>query len=91
MKKKYQNGFFIFGLLVLIVMVTQLDFKEVWAGVQHAGYWFITALILWGFLYIINTYSWYLIIDSIGNEQGVCRNVRLVSGGSIRSPFRLLH
>ena len=37
MKKKYQNGFFIFGLLVLIVMVTQLDFKEVWAGVQHAG------------------------------------------------------
>ena len=60
MKKKYQNGFFIFGLLVLIVMVTQLDFKEVWAGVQHAGYWFINALVLWGFLYIINTYSWYI-------------------------------
>lgn len=77
MKKKYQNGFFIFGLLVLIVMVTQLDFKEVWAGVQHAGYWFITALILWGFLYIINTYSWYLIIDSIGNEQGICRKCKI--------------
>ena len=77
MKKKYQNGFFIFGLLVLIVMVTQLDFKEVWAGVQHAGYWFITALVLWGFLYIINTYSWYLIIDSIGNEQGVCRKCKI--------------
>ena len=32
MKKKYQNGFFIFGLLVLAVMVTQLDFSEVWSG-----------------------------------------------------------
>ncbi len=77
MKKKYQNGFFIFGLLVLIVMVTQLDFKEVWAGVQHAGYWFITALVLWGFLYIFNTASWYLIIDSIGNNQGVCKQCKI--------------
>lgn len=30
MKKKYQNGFFIFGIVVLIVMVTQLDFDKVW-------------------------------------------------------------
>ena len=73
MKKKYQNGFFIFGLLVLIVMVTQLDFQEVWAGIRHAGYWFVNVLVLWGFLYIFNTATWYIIIDSIGNEQGVCR------------------
>ena len=73
MKKKYQNAFFIFGLLVLIVMVTQLDFREVWAGVKHAGYWFLNALVLWAFLYIFNTATWYIIIDSIGNEQGVCR------------------
>ena len=44
MNKKYQNGFFIFGLLVLIIMVTQLDFQEVWAGVRHAGYWFANAV-----------------------------------------------
>ena len=73
----YQNGFFIFGLLVLIVMVTQLDFKEVWAGIQHAGYWFLNALVLWGFLYMMNTASWYLIIDSIGNEQGVCKKCKI--------------
>ena len=29
MKKKYQNAFFLFGLLVLAVMLTQLDFKQV--------------------------------------------------------------
>ena len=77
MKKKYQNAFFIFGLLVLIVMVTQLDFREVWAGVKHAGYWFLNALLLWAFLYIFNTATWYIIIDSIGNEQGVCRKCKV--------------
>ena len=29
MKKKYQNIFFIFGIAVLVVMVTQLDFQQV--------------------------------------------------------------
>ena len=77
MKKKYQNAFFIFGMFVLIVMITQLDFKEVWAGMQHAGYWFLAVIALWGGLYMINTTSWYLIIDSIGNEQGVCQRCKV--------------
>ena len=77
MKKKYQNAFFLFGLLVLIIMVTQLDFKEVWAGVRHAGYWFANVLVLWGFLYIFNTATWYIIIDSIGNEENVCRKCKV--------------
>ena len=77
MKKKYQNGFFIFGLIVLIVMVTQLDFHEVWAGVRHAGYWFLAVIALWGVLYMLNTASWYIIINSIGNEHGVCRKCKV--------------
>ena len=77
MKKKYQNGFFIFGLLVLIIMVTQLDFQEVWAGLKHAGYWFFAVIALWGFLYIFNTATWYIIIDSIGGERGVCRRCKV--------------
>ncbi len=77
MKKKYQNAFFIFGLLVLIVMASQLDFREVWAGIQHAGYWFFNAVMLWFFLYFFNTASWYLIINTIGNDQGVCRRCKV--------------
>ena len=72
MKKKYQNGFFIFGLLVLVVMVTQLDFVQVWDGLRRAGYWFVAVIALWGVLYVFNTGAWYLIIDSIGNEKRVC-------------------
>lgn len=64
MKKKYQNIFFIFGFVVLLIMITQLDFQQVWNGLRHAGYWFIAVLLLWFFLYFINTSSWYLIINS---------------------------
>lgn len=64
MSKKYQNIFFLFGLAVLIVMVTQLDFREVWAGLKHAGYWFFAVVALWLPLYLINTLTWMLIIRS---------------------------
>ena len=77
MKSKYQNGFFIFGLLVLIVMASQLDFSQVWEGITHAGYWFLAVILLWALLYMLNTAAWYLIINSIGNEQGVCRKHKI--------------
>ncbi len=64
MKKKYQNGFFAFGLLVLIIMVTQLDFAEVWNGLKHAGYWFFAVVALWAVLYLFNTAAWYVIIKA---------------------------
>ena len=69
MKKKYQNGFFIFGLLVLTVMVTQLDFKQVWEGLQRAGYWFLAVVTLWAALYVFNTLSWYLIIKGVCSQS----------------------
>ena len=64
MKKKYQNLFFLFGLLVLIIMVTQLDFRTVWAGLKHAGYWFFAVVALWAPLYMLNTSAWYIIIQA---------------------------
>lgn len=69
MKKKYQNAFFIFGLAVLAIMVTQLDFAEVWNGLRHAGYWFFAVIALWAFLYAFNTAAWYLIIRSQNDKS----------------------
>ena len=77
MKKKFQNGFFLFGIVVLAIMVTQLNFSEVWKGLQHAGYWFFAVLLLWAFLYIFNTASWYIIIKSQTNGE----DKRMVSFG----------
>ena len=70
MNKKYQNAFFAFGIAVLVIMVTQLDFEQVWQGLRHAGYWFLAVLALWAFLYAFNTSAWYLIINA-GGEPGV--------------------
>lgn len=69
MKKKYQNIFFIFGIAVLVVMVTQLDFQQVWQGLCHAEYWFVAVLVLWIFLYMFNTSAWYLIINAGGKSK----------------------
>ncbi|MGI6232431.1 MAG: lysylphosphatidylglycerol synthase transmembrane domain-containing protein [Prevotella sp.] len=71
MNKKYQNAFFIFGIVVLVVMVTQLNFAEVWDGLQHAGYWFFAVVALWAFLYIFNTSAWYLIINGVCSDMTV--------------------
>ncbi|MGP1525691.1 lysylphosphatidylglycerol synthase transmembrane domain-containing protein [Prevotella multiformis] len=64
MEKKYQNIFFVFGLVVLVIMVTQLDFADVWHNLQHAGYWFLAVVVLWGLLYLFNTSAWLTIIRS---------------------------
>lgn len=64
MSKRWQNGFFLFGLAVLIVMITQLDFAATWEGLQRAGYWTAAVVVLWAFLYLFNTAAWWLIIHS---------------------------
>jgi len=69
MKKKYQNAFFIFGLVVLAIMTSQLNFAQVWAGLTHAGYWFLAVIVLWGVLYIFNTATWWIIILSQADER----------------------
>ncbi len=81
MKKKYQNGFFLFGLVVLVIMVTQLDFAEVWRGLTHAGYWFFAVVALWAVLYLFNTASWWMIIKS--------QEVKEVKGSYVASRRKL--
>lgn len=50
-------------------MVSQLNFAEVWKGLQHAGYWFFAVVLLWVFLYIFNTAAWWIIIKSGRKEK----------------------
>lgn len=76
MNKKYQNGFFIFGMAVLGLMITQLDFAEVWSGLQHTGYWFLAVLGLWCVLYVFNTAAWYLIIKAGAKSEGPLQGQR---------------
>lgn len=56
-------------MAVLIIMVTQLDFTQVWNGLCHAGYWSVAVIAIWVFLYIFNTFSWYIIINAGGRTK----------------------
>ena len=64
MKKKYQNGLFAFGLLVLIVMVTQLDFAQVWSGPEACWLLVLAVVALWALLYVFNAGAWFVIIKA---------------------------
>ncbi|MCQ2243777.1 MAG: flippase-like domain-containing protein [Bacteroidaceae bacterium] len=63
--KKLDNIFFCIGIVAFAIMAMQLDFQEVVDGVKRAGYWFPAVIVLWAFLYIINTASWGIIIKSL--------------------------
>lgn len=64
MKKKHQNLFFLAGVSILALMLTQLDYAEVLQGISHAGYWFAAVIALWAVLYVFNTAAWWIIIKA---------------------------
>ncbi len=66
---KYNNIFFLLGLAMLVVMVLQLDFIEVWEGIRHAGYWFGAVVGIWALLYVMNTAAWCSILRSDKSEE----------------------
>ena len=53
---------------MLAVMLSQLDYRQVWNGLRSAGYWFFAVVALWAFLYVFNTATWYIIIKSGSKE-----------------------
>ena len=71
MKNKHKNIFFVFGIVLLAIMATQLDYAEVKRGLSSAGYWFPAVLLLWAALYVINTWTWYLIIRCSGRDTKI--------------------
>ena len=69
MKSKTRNIFFAFGLVAVIVMLFtfKVSFTQLWADICHAGYWLIAILGLWIFLYMMNAWTWRIIIRGSGD------------------------
>ncbi|MBR6035922.1 MAG: flippase-like domain-containing protein [Bacteroidaceae bacterium] len=68
MKNKTRNIFFAFGLIAVIVMLFtfKVSFAQLWADICHAGYWLWAILGLWIILYIMNAWTWRIIIRGSG-------------------------
>lgn len=64
MKNKYRNLFLLFGVLAIVVMLCtmDMDYSDIWENLKRVGFWFPVIMLLWFFVYLINTCSWYLII-----------------------------
>lgn len=69
MKSKWRNLFFAFGIVAFAIMLTQLDFSTARSGLVAVGIRFPAVVALWGLLYVINTVSWYMIINSDGRTS----------------------
>lgn len=64
MKNKLRNLFLLFGILAIAVMLCtmDMDYSDIWENLKRVGFWFPVIMLLWFFVYMINTCSWYLII-----------------------------
>ena len=64
MKEKFRNIFWFFGIFAIIVMLCtfDMDYQELWQNLKKAGYWFPAVILLWVFIYLLNAWSWYIII-----------------------------
>lgn len=64
MKNKYRNIFLIFGIVAIIIMLCTFDmeYDELWTNLKRAGGWLPAVIGLWVFIYLMNAWSWYIII-----------------------------
>ena len=69
MKSTTRNIFFAFGLVAVIVMLFtfKVSFAQLWADICHAGYWLWAILGLWIVLYVMNAWTWRIIIKGSGD------------------------
>lgn len=73
MKSKYRNIFLWFGIVAVIVMVLTMDisYEDLLQNLSRAGYYLPLVLVLWFFIYAVNTLSWYVIVRSGGPMNGL--------------------
>lgn len=69
MTKKTQTIFFIAGLIIFAFLINDFGFEKILSNISQTGYWFIPIILLWGIVYLINAWSWYIILD--GEKQPI--------------------
>jgi uncharacterized membrane protein YbhN (UPF0104 family) len=68
LKSRTRNIFFLFGIGAIVVMILtfKVSFVEMWNNLSRAGYWLVAILLLWMVLYLMNTFTWRIIIRGSG-------------------------
>lgn len=73
MSSRFRNLFLAFGIIAVIIMLFTFDvsYDELLGNLERAGIYLPLVLLLWLFVYLINTLSWYVIIRSSGPANGL--------------------
>lgn len=68
MKNKTRNIFFVFGLVAVVIMLLtfKVSFEQLWHDITKAGYWLLAIMALWLVLYVMNSWTWNIIIKGSG-------------------------
>lgn len=72
-RSQLRNLFLAFGLVAVVIMLFTFDlsYEELWANLRRAGIYLPLVLVLWAFVYLINTWSWWIILHSSGPCGGL--------------------
>ena len=77
MKNRYRNLFLLFGILAIVIMLCtmDMDYSDIWENVKRIGFWFPVIMLLWFFVYLINTCSGTTVnIASLSGRSVSCRS-----------------
>lgn len=68
MSSKLRNIFFIIGLIAIVVMcfTFEVSFVDLWTYITTAGYWLVAIIVLWLVLYMLNAWTWRIILQGSG-------------------------
>ena len=73
MNNKFRNIFMAFGIIAIVIMLCtmNMDYTDIWRYLLKVGIYFPLILALWLVVYLVNTLSWYLIINDEGRCEGL--------------------
>ncbi len=84
MPAKYRNIFLIIGVTAIAVMLISFDMSwhQVWNDIRRAGFWLPAVIALWVPIYMMNAWSWQLIInDGTTRKMGYWRTLKYTITG----------
>lgn len=94
--KIVRNLFFLLGGLALGIMIYKTGFNHILSNIKQTGWWFVPIIGMWIIVYLMNTYSFYVIVND-GSEEakriGFLRLFKLVISGfavNYITPFGLM-
>lgn len=68
-RKKATNIFLCIGIIAVVIMLLTFDipYAQIWKNLHRAGWWFVAVVLIWIPIYMINAWSWMVIIK--GNDK----------------------